>query len=182
MMEGEGGGMMEGEGGGMMEGEGGGMMEGEGGGMMEGKGGRGMVWCREGGGALELTHLGSSSHSSVVVRGGSLCPREPVVHVRSCHPGVGHHPRALEGCAGGGALTRRGFTVMVWAWWWAFTWVGGRHCPWAIVVHGSVVGASLWWAGGRCPFALVGGVGGGARRPWWLSVGLQRGGGRHSLA
>ena len=50
--------------------EGGGMMEGEGGGMMEGEGGRGMVWWREGRGALELTHLGSSSHSSVVVCGG----------------------------------------------------------------------------------------------------------------
>ena len=62
-----------------------------------------MVWWREGGGALELTHLGSSSHPSVVVCGGSLCPRGLIVHVGSCHLGVGRRPRVLEGCAGGGA-------------------------------------------------------------------------------
>ena len=49
----------------------------------------------------------------------------------------------------------RGFTVMVWVWWWAFAWVGGRRCPWALVVHGSMVGASLWWAGCRCPWGVV---------------------------
>ena len=66
--------------------EGGAMMEG--GGIMEG----------EGGGALELTHLGSSSHSfrrrpwGIVVMGGH------------CHCLlVGRHPCVLEGCARGGA-------------------------------------------------------------------------------
>ena len=152
-----------GNGGGMMEGEGGGMMEGEGGGMMEGEGGRGMVWWREGGGALELTHLGSSSHSSVVVRGGSLCPREPVVRVGSCHPGVGRRPRALEGCAGGGARRPSwfhcdGLGVVVgvrvgggsslpvgacrsWVRCWGILVVDrvslsvGCRCPWGVVVH-----------------------------------------------
>ena len=50
-------------------------------------------------------------------------------------------------------VARRGFSVMVWAWWLAFAWVGGRHCPWALVVHGSVVGASL--SGCRCPWWVV---------------------------
>ena len=58
-------------------------------------------------------------------------------------------------------IAHRGFTVMVWAWWWAFMWVGGRHCPWALVVHGSVgqqvvVVVKQWWWWSR----LSGGDGG----------------------
>ena len=176
------------EGGGMMEGEGGGMMEGEGGGMMEGEGG-GMVWWREGGGALELTHLGLLLHSSIIVHGGSLCPRVPVVRVGSCHLGVGHCPCALEGCAGGGARRLSwfhcdglGMVVGVCV-------GGGSLLPmgtcrswvrgWGILVVGRV----LLSVGGHCPCALVGGVGGGACCLWWwLSVGFQCGGGRCSLA
>ena len=168
--------------------EGGGMMEGEGGGMMEGEGGRGMVWWREGGGALELTHLGLSSHSSIVVRGGSLSLRGPVVRVGLCHLGVGRCPRALEGCAGGGARCPSWFHCD------GLGMVVGVHmgggsllpvgaccswvCGWGILVVGRV---SLS-VGGRCPCALVGGVGGGVCHLWWLSVGFQRGGGRCSLA
>ena len=81
-------------------------------------------------------------------------------------------------------VARCGFSVMVWVWWWAFPWVGGRRCPWVLVVQGSVVGASLWWAGCRCPCTLVGGVGGGARRLSWFRcdglgvvVGVRMGGG-----
>ena len=167
--------------------EGGGMMEEERGGMMEGERGRGMVWWREGGRALELTHLGSSLHSSVVVRGGSLCLMGLVIHVGSCHLGVGHRPHALDGCAGGGARRLSWFqcdglgmvvgvcvggelSLPVGA---CRSWVRG----WGILVVGRV---SLS-VGGHCPCALVGGVGGGARRLWWLSVGFQCGG-RRSLA
>ena len=94
----------------------------------------------------------------------------------------------LEGCAGGGACRLSSFqcgglSVVV-----GVRVGGGLLLPMALVVHGSMVGASLWWAGCHCPWGdhclcvLVGGVGGGARRPWWLSVGLQHGGGRCSLA
>ena len=131
--------------------EGGAMMEG--GGMMEG----------EGGGALELTHLGSSLHSfrrcpwGVVVSKGARCSWGIIVMGGHHHCLlVGHHPRGLEGCARGGAcclswFQRNGLRVVV-----SICMGGGLLLPmgacrswdrgWGIVVVGRVspsMGGSL---------------------------------------
>ena len=143
--------------------EGGAMMEG--GGMMEG----------EGGGALELTHLGgSSSHSfcrrpwGVVVSKGARRSWGIVVmggHRRCLL--VGRHPRVLEGCACGGArrpswFQRDGLRVVVGVRMgggsslpvgacrsWVRPWLGHRCGGQGVSVGGSLsvcaCGRCWWW-------------------------------------
>ena len=136
---------MEGEGGGMMEGEGGGMMEGEGGGWC-GRGMEGEHWN-----SLTCAHRRIHPSSSV----GGRCVRGRLSFVGDrCHPGVGRRPRALEGCAGGGARRPLWF-----------------HCDGLGVVVGIRVGGGVVAARGRLSF-----MGPWVNRWWWSS---SSGGGRH---
>ena len=130
------------------------MIEGEGGGMMEGEGGG---WCgggREGEHWSSLTWARRRIHPSSSV--GGRCVRGDSLFVWDCViQGWGVVRVRLRDVLVVALVARRGFSVMVWAWWWAFAWVGGRRCSWALVVHGSVVGASWWWAGCHCPWWVI---------------------------
>ena len=143
-------------------------MEGEGGGMMEGEGGG---WCGRG---MEGEHWNSLTcarcrvHPSSSVGGRCVRGCSSFVGDR-CHPEVGHRPcllvgrrpRALEGCAGGGArrpswFQRVGLSVVV-----GVRMGGGSSlpvghcrswvCGWGIIVVGRgslsvcACGRCWWW-------------------------------------
>ena len=142
--------------------------------------GRGMVWWREGEHWSSLTWARRRNSFrrrpwGIVVMGGH----------RRCLL-VGHHPRALEGCARGGACRPSWFERG-----------GGRSRGWGVVaargrlsfMGPSVAGPSLWWAGcvrglsvcacRRCwwwrssPVVAV--------EQWWVVAAVRGGGGRQPV-